>query len=112
MGRRIGDTEEYLFERDNAIVRILREFKGKNNCIKAKELSARLSLIGYTETSSALRGILARIKKDRTLPICFCDDGYFWATSQSEIRETIDALEAKMRGLQEHIDHLKQFLVF
>lgn len=109
MGR---STAEYAFKRDNALVEILRECKGRENCKKANELAKLLWSKGYSDKSASIHTIVSRIKKERTLPICFCADGYFWATTRSEIENTVAELESRRAALQEHIDHLKQFLVF
>lgn len=52
------------------------------------------------------------IAKEWGLPICFINaKGYFWATQKSDIQETIADLQSRINALQEHINHLKGFII-
>lgn len=104
-------TDEYVFARNNALVEILKSCKGKQNAIKSFEIARRLGEKGFSDSASSIHLTVSKLKKERTLPILFGVKGYWWALTRTEILETINELEMRRDALQEHIDHLRQFVI-
>ena len=107
MGRKRIDT----LKRDNLLVDIIFQHKGKENAIETKELTLALNERGYSVRGDTLHDIVKKVTLERHLPICsktHC--GYYWATSKQDIQVAIDDLQGKINGLQERIDLLKSFI--
>ncbi len=101
------------FERDNLVVNILIEHRGKEDPITQKELQSVLESHGYKIAHWSIGQVVNRIAYQRKLPICYVNGkGYYWASRRSEIEDTIADLRSRMNALQEHIDHLSKFLLF
>ena len=108
MGRR---TSIEAFKRDNELVDIIFNHKGKGNAIGTKELVSLLNERGYTVKPDQVHSIVGHIVANRHIPICSVTNcGYYWATSQQDIQSAIDDLQEKANGLQERIDFLKSFI--
>ena len=102
----------YTLKRDNELVNILFEHKGKQNAIETKKIAEVLSNKGYNTKSDTVHCIVRKIIVERHLPICSVSHcGYYWATSREDIQSAIDSLQDKMQGLQERIDLLKSFII-
>ena len=99
------------FERDNLVVDIIFQHKGKENAIPMKELAFILTEKGYKTSVDIVHSIVKRVMFDRHLPICSLTCcGYYWGGSRQDIEDAIDELQSKIDGLQERIDLLKSFI--
>ena len=107
-GRR---TDEYVFKRNNALVDILSCHKGEHNSIGSKEISEQLKDLGYDLDRASVHQTIAKIKFERTIPICFSNKGYWWASSRSEIVKSIENLESRRKALKENIELLRKFVI-
>ena len=99
------------FKRDNQLVDIIFQHKGKENAIGTKELACALNERGYSVSPDIIHGIVKKVIFERHLPICaVVHCGYYWGTSKQDIQFAIDELQEKIYGLQERIDLLKSFI--
>jgi hypothetical protein len=65
---------------------------------------------GFKMTS--VYNAIIKIMYERSAPICFSNGkGYYWAQTREEIESTIADMEMRRASLQEHIDHLKNFII-
>ena len=99
-------------KRDNLLVDYLLEHKGQNNAVSATEIVEYLTANNFPTAVGSIHILITKLKMERHLPICSTiADGYFWAKSRAEIQAFIDHLQARIDGLQEHIEHLKNFIM-
>ena len=99
-------------KRDNFLVDYLLEHKGQNNAVSATEISEYLTANNFPTAVGNIHTLITKLKMERHLPICSTiADGYFWAKSRAEIQAFIDHLQSRIDGLQEHIEHLKNFIM-
>lgn len=99
------------FQRDNWLVDIIFEHKGKENAIGTQELVLCLKRKGYTVQAEHIHGIVKKVVLERHLPICaVTKHGYYWGTSKQDLQSCIDELQGKVNALQERIDLLKSFI--
>ena len=99
-------------KRDNLLVEYLLEHKGREKAVSRHDIAEYLTANGYEQKASTVHMLIASIIKERHLPICSTvAEGYFWAKSLAEIQAFIDHLHSRIDGLQEHIEHLKNFIM-
>ena len=99
------------FERDNALVDIIYNHKGKENAIGTRDLAHALNERGYSVRADAIHTIVNNVMRERHLPICSVTTiGYFWTKSKQDIRAGIDELQGRIYGLQERINLLESFI--
>lgn len=104
-------TRINTFKRENCLVDIIFQHKGKGNAIGTKELALALSERGYKVPPDQVHGIVKKVMLERRLPICSnVTYGYYWATSKQDLQSAINELQDKIQGLQERIDLLKSFM--
>lgn len=109
MGRK--NTIETL-KRDNLIIQILLRHKGRDNAIDYRGLTKEVSANGFELKEASVHTIIARIKFERNVPICSLDSGgYYWAKNKQDVLESINHLQKKVDGLNEHIEFYKNFLI-
>ena len=100
------------FVRDNALVDIIFNHKGKNNAIGTDELVKELERKGFKINKELVHGIVKRVTMERHLPICsIVRTGYYWATNKEDIMFAIDHFKSKIEGLQKRIDLLNSFII-
>lgn len=100
------------FKRDNVLVDIIFQHKGKENAIGTQELILAMNERGYKVSKDHLHGVVAKVTTERRLPICSAvHRGYWWATSKQDLQVAINELEDKIQALQERVDLLKSFVI-
>ena len=100
------------FKRDTLLLEFIRNHKGKENIVSAKEICDFLNESGYSTKIGVVNSLIKKIMYERNAPICYYNaKGYYWGKTKSEIKETIADLEMRRASLQEHIDHLKNFII-
>lgn len=100
------------FKRDNILLEFMKEHRGKRNNATSKEIADFLNSRGYETNTASVHSMVKRVMYERNAPICHINSkGYYWATSRDEIEATIADLEMRRVALQEHIDHLKNFII-
>ena len=101
-----------VFKRDTLVFNFLREHKGEENKVNSEEIKKFLGENGYSIKKEHIHSIVRKVMYDRNAPICFSNaKGYYWAKSRDELEMTISDLESRRNSLQEHIDHLKGFMI-
>jgi hypothetical protein len=101
-----------VFKRDTLLFNWLREHKGEENVVSSSEIKDFLNSNGYSSIKNNVGQIVDRIMYERHAPICFSNGkGYYWAAKREELEKTIADLEGRRNALQEHIDHLKGFML-
>ena len=104
-------TNEIL-KKDNFLVEVLLDHKGRNNAISRYALAKCLTDNGFYAKPSTIHSIVARVIKERHLPICSINGkGYYWAKSREDILSCINELQMRVDSLTEHINHLKNFII-
>ena len=99
-------------KRDNLLIDYLLAHKGQNNAVQATEIVEYLTANNFPTAIGSIHILITKLKMERHLPICSTvADGYFWAKSRAEIQAFIDHLQSRIDGLQEHIEHLKIFIM-
>ena len=80
----------------------IREHPGKNNAVKSKEIEALFGLKG-TEVRSIVNEL-----RCKGIPVCSCGKGYYYATSDDELRQTIAQLNGRIEKIKNAKNGLKQ----
>lgn len=100
------------FKRDNALVDIIFQHKGKENAIGTRELIREMEKIGYAVSYEHVHVFVNRAVYERHIPVCStAKSGYYWATCKNDILLAIDDLQGKISGLQDRVDFLKSFTI-
>lgn len=101
-----------VFKRDTILFNWLREHKGDGNKVTSAEVVKYLEEYGYSIKRNNVGSLICKIMYERNAPICFSNTkGYYWATTRDELERTISDLESRRNSLQEHIEHLKGFMI-
>ena len=99
-------------KRDNLLVEYLLEHKGRENAVSRYDIANYLEEKGYTKNAETVHGLIERIIKQRHLPICSVNGkGYYWAKTKADILGCIEEMQGRITALQEHIEHLKNFIM-
>jgi hypothetical protein len=99
-------------KRDNLLVEYLLEHKGRKNAVTRYDIAEYLTDNGYPQSAGTVHGIIERLIKERQLPICSANrKGYYWAKTKADILLSIDELQSRITAMQEHIEHLKNFIM-
>lgn len=99
-------------KRDNLLIDYILQHKGKNNAVHASEIAEYLNKNNFNVAVGTIHPLINTLKMERHLPICSTiSGGFFWARNMAEIKEYIDNLQKRIDGLQEHIEHLKNFIM-
>ena len=97
--------------RDNLLVEIIYQHKGKGNAIGTKDIVRCMSENGYKLPADQVHSVVKKITAERHLPICSVNHvGYWWGTSKQDFIDAIADLQAKIDGLNDRIDLLKSFI--
>ena len=81
-----------------------KEHSGKANAVKSKVIEARFHCKG-----SGVRRMVNELRC-KGVPICSSSKGYFYATSNEEIQETIAHLEGRIKKIRAAQDGIKKLL--
>lgn len=97
--QRLCDTGKITFlEKEFAIYLLV------NHSGKSRRVAARRIPYGSDVTIRKYTNALRRVG----VPICTCEDGYFYATTSGEITETLHHLEYRIRGIKGAFDGLRE----
>ena len=100
------------FKRDTLLFNWLREHKGEQNKVTSYDVQSFLRENGYSIQRNNVGSLINKIMYERNAPIGFSNvKGYYWGTSREELEKTIADLESRRNALQEHIEHLKGFMI-
>lgn len=100
------------YRRDNMLVDIIFQRKGKGNVISAKEITNILNENGYKTRANNVHNLVRKVMFERCLPICSENaNGYYWATTKEEILSNVDCLQGRIEEMQKRIEHLKSFVL-
>lgn len=109
MGR---TTKIDCFRRDSMLLEFMKKHKGEDNRVSSHEVKEFLKENGYYVKRNNVGTLINRIMYEFNAPICFSNvKGYYWAKTREEIGKTIADMEMRRASLQEHIDHLKSFII-
>lgn len=101
-----------VFKRDSVLLEFMKKHKGEANIVSSKQISDYMNENGYSTSSAIVHSLIKRIMYERNAPICYTNTkGYYWASNRAEIQKTIADMESRQASLQEHIDHLKNFII-
>jgi hypothetical protein len=101
-----------VFKRDTLLFNWLREHKGEQNRVTSHEIQKFLEKNGYSIKRNNVGTLINKIMYERNAPIVYANTkGYYWATTREELEKTIADLESRRNSLQEHINHLKGFMI-
>lgn len=101
-----------VFKRDTVLFNWLREHKGKINIVTSYDIQKFLADSGYHIKRNNVGTLINKIMYERNAPICYLNgSGYYWATTKDELKSTICDLEKRILSLQEHVEHLKGFMI-
>jgi hypothetical protein len=99
-------------KRDNLLVEHLLDHKGRENAVSRHDIAEYLTANNYPQKAQTVHGIIERLIRERHLPICSINGkGYFWAKTKADILASIDELQSRITAMQEHIEHLKNFIM-
>ena len=105
-------TVNETIKRDNFLVDLLLQHKGKENALPSKVISEILAKHDFRLNAMCIHQTINKIMLERRLPICSLNGkGYFWAKSKEDITECIKHLQSRVDSITEHIDHLKNFII-
>lgn len=98
--------------RDNLALDFIRSHKGVENCVSKKVIASFLSQNGFEGSADIIHNIVLKLILERNVPICSVNSkGYYWATNQKEIKDSIADLRGRIEALQKRIDVLNTFIV-
>lgn len=101
-----------VFKRDTLVLEFLKKHKGEENRVTSYDIQKFLSDNGYSIKRNNVGTLVNKIMYERNAPICYSNTkGYYWAKTRSEIEKTIADMVMRQKSFQEHIDHLKNFIV-
>jgi hypothetical protein len=93
-------------------VEYLLEHKGRENAVSRHDIAEYLTDNGYEQKASTVHIIISSILKERHLPICSINGkGYYWAKNKADILCCIEEMQSRIGALNEHIEHLKNFIM-
>lgn len=98
-------------KRDNLIVDFLKSHRGKQSAVTMQDIADFLKDNGISLQVRTIDPIVKQISFDRCLPILHCAKGYYWASTQEEIRENINHFKNRIALMQTHITHLNNFVI-
>lgn len=99
------------FEMDTLVVNTLRKHIGKDNAIGGEELYIILRNNGYVVNRRSIVSIIKRIIEQRYIPVCSLNgNGYYLPNCKEDIVQAIAHLQARVDGLNNRINFLKQFI--
>ena len=81
-----------------------KEHSGKANAVKSKVIEARFHCKG-----AEVRRMVNELRC-KGVPICSSNQGYYYATSNEEIQETIAHLEGRIKKIRAAQDGIKKLL--
>jgi hypothetical protein len=85
------------------------KYRGADNCISSTVLLDRLEANNNIKiTGATFRKMVHWLKVSQRLPVIATSNGYFWATSNSEIEKNIQSLQSRVDAIQASINALKQ----
>lgn len=101
-----------VFKRDSLLLEFMKKHKGLENRVTSNEIKSFLEDNGYSIKQNNVGTLMNKIMYERNAPICYANTtGYYWAKTRAEIEITIEDMEKRRASLQEHIDHLKNFIL-
>lgn len=105
-------SKEERIKLDNAVVDLLFSHKGKANAVSGAKIAEMLREVGSADYNydSAISPYVRRLMIERRLPICHCNQGYYWAKTKEELLESIQWLEQRVATTKETIEHLLSFV--
>ena len=99
-------------KRDNLLVEFLIDNKGRENAVSKYIIADYLTDNGYPQSAGTVHAIIERLIQERHLPICSINrKGYYLAKTKADILASIDELQSRITAMQEHIEHLKNFIM-
>lgn len=99
-------------KRNNLIVEYILEHKGVENIVSCNNIISHLKKSGYELKPQSLHSLIGTIIRERHLPICSLNSkGYYWAKTKQDILDCIAHLQARINSLQDHIAHLRNFII-
>jgi hypothetical protein len=100
------------FKRNGILLEFIKEHKGKENIVTSEQIADFLNAKGYKTDRQYVHYLVNAVMYERHAPICYFNaKGYYWASNRAEIENTIADLERRKAALQEHINHLKNFII-
>jgi hypothetical protein len=100
------------FKRDSILLEFMKKHKGVENSVSSYDIRAFLQEQGYSINQRNVGSAISRIMYEYNAPICYVNaGGYYWASRREEIERTIADMEKRRVSLQEHIDHLRNFII-
>lgn len=98
--------------RDNLVLDFIRSHKGVENCVSRNVIVSYLSQNSFESSADSIHNIVVKLILERNVPICSVNSkGYYWATNQEEIKDSIADLQGRIEALQKRIDVLNTFIV-
>lgn len=108
----MGNSRINAIKIENATIELLLQHKGVENVISTKGIIQELAKQGFQIQIGTMHAIVGRVIKERHLPICSLNShGYYWAKTKDDILSCVSHLQKRIESLQEHIDHLKNFII-
>lgn len=106
-----GRVRIETFKRDNALVDIIYQHKGKANAIGTQALKRALNEKGFKVKADSIHQIVKKVMVERRLPICAAvNHGYYWGISKQDIDFAVNELKSKIYALQERCELLESFI--
>lgn len=100
------------FKRNAQLVEFMKLHKGNENIVSSKEISDFLISKGWDSKPTHVHSYLRACMYEFNAPICYVNTkGYFWAVRSEEISRTIEDMQSRIKSLQQHIDHLNNFVI-
>lgn len=98
-------------DRDMTLLGLLAQHLGRSNPITAEEVAKCMSEMGHPLKPRSVGNAVRSLMLAYNIPICGINkSGYYWATTDAEIQETVADLESRISALGERIAHLKKFM--
>lgn len=98
-------------DKEVILIDLLAQHRGKPNAITAVKVAKYMSDLGYSLKPPSVGNTIRSLMLAYNIPICGVNGaGYYWATTDGEIQETIADLESRKTALSEQIAHLKKFV--
>ena len=96
--------ERFLAKKDTVMWLLAENHCGSHNAIKATDIKSKVGV-----SAVELRSIVNALRQEE-IPICSDENGYYFAGSVSDVRSTINHLDARIKGIKKATYGLKMWV--
>lgn len=81
----------------------LEDARGRGNAISSKDLAKEVEV-----SASTVRDLIPIIRREYSLPITYCNDGYYLIISKAEMKKTQERIKSEIATRRRTLDEIEQ----